>query len=354
MTTVKAQTTHGMRGCRALLALAWVATACASEAGGADEEEAGVEQFSINVEADRSRILAEEESLQKQQATVESEREQLERARGEIGERLARLSKNDRKQREALEAEQRNLTKQETELRTRLGKFEKDRSKLEREKTQLLERVNRMQDMATSSARLDERERSLTRLQSQLKSRADELEKIATGLKREREQQNKQMAAMIERVEALAEALEGNLDKAGGSRTVYVQKSSGGSKATAASVRDLERKARRKMQSRGILSADLSPTARQHERNAKSASKAKDFEQAADHYNQLFAAIERTKVNAEFVEAKMRRINSEIGKRKAPAKVSGLLNDVSASFTDGRYDRANRKINEIYALIRGG
>ena len=70
--------------------------------------------------------------------------------------------------------------------------------------------------------------------------------------------------------------------------------------------------------------------------------------------------VDSLKVDHAFVQAKFTRINRayqgkadqlDEGQRK---KVLALLDDVSDSFSDGRYDRANRKINQIQALLEGG
>lgn len=334
--------------------IAWVtlfaAAACSSDAESATEADNGVEEFSIKVEADRSRIIAEEQNLDETANDIKEERRKLDEARKVVAQQMASLSKGDRKQREKLQVEQQKITRQERELESREKSFETERRKLEQEKTSLLRRIS---DLTTSSKKNSDSA-------SQLSSKIKGLDRLARELSDEREKfkaQNKKMEQLLDRVTNLVETME---NKLGGAepRTVIVQRnvSSGGgseSKATQASVRDQARKIRRKMDNRGILGADLSPAARELERQAQSANKAKDFDQAASYYRQLAVAVDRTNINAEFVEAKMRRINGEIGKRKPPARVTGLLNEVSASFTDGRFDKANRKINEIYRIIRG-
>lgn len=310
----------------------------------------GVEEFSIKVEADRSRIIAEERTLDEAAVDIRSERAKLDEARKSITRQLATLSKDDRQQRAALQSEQQKLARQERQLESRENDFEQERRKLEREKSALL---NRISQMTTDNAA------SLNSV-GQLSTRIKSLDRLSRELSAERQRfdaQNARMEQLLNRVADLVKTMEEQTGSK--SRTVIVQKTVSGpgtnSAATSASaIREQSRLVRRKMDSRGILPADLSPAARELERQAKSATKARDFQRAAALYQNLERAVDRTKVNAEFVEAKMRRINGEIGKRKPPARVTGLLNEVSASFTDGRYDKANRKINEIYRLIRGG
>ncbi|MEO1483402.1 MAG: hypothetical protein AAFU77_14940 [Myxococcota bacterium] len=322
--------------------------ACTGEAESATEADTGVEEFSIKVEADRSRIIAEEQDLDETANDIKAERRKLDEARRVVAQQMASLSKGDRKQRETLQSEQQKITRQERELESREKSFETERRKLEQEKTNLLRQIS---NLTTDNARNSDSA-------SQLTAKIKGLDRLARELGEERERfnaQNKKMEQLLERVTVLVETMENTVGAE--PRTVIVQRNvpggAGEAKATSASVRDQAKKIRRKMDNRGILVADLSPAARELERQAVAANKAKDFDQSANYYRQLAGAVDRTNINAEFVEAKMRRINGEIGKRKPPARVTGLLNEVSASFTDGRYDKANRKINEIYRIIRG-
>lgn len=312
------------------------ASACSSEANSADESEAGVEQFSINVEADRSRILEQEEDLQKQQQSVETEKEKLERARREISDRLANLSKSDRKQRAALESEQKQLAQQENELRDRLQRFERQRSKLEQEKDDLLARIGQMSESSGNISGLQ----SSVRAQSR---RIEELEKTI-------EQDNQRLSAKMDRIEKLlVEALE----KSGGTRTVVVERGGGSSskRATASEVDAARRTYRRAMKSKRFLVSDLSPAARRTLSDAEDATKEKDFEQALGHYQTLVSSVSNTRVDAEFIDAKAKRADRLVRQGSIPTqKVQPILQKIGEAAADGRYGMANIHLNQIFAL----
>src|SRR5688572_13344008 len=84
-----------------MLGAAILVGGCEEEAA---EEQEQTEDLTIVVEADKSRILQEEQALSQQREAVESEQDRLKRERQEVEEKLATLSKKDRKTREKLEA----------------------------------------------------------------------------------------------------------------------------------------------------------------------------------------------------------------------------------------------------------
>ena len=102
------------------------------------------QDLTIVVEADKSRILQEEQSLQQKRATFEEERERLAREKSDIEQKLSTLSKKDKRQREELEQQQKRLADEEKKVRERQASFEGEREKLEEEKSKLLERISKM------------------------------------------------------------------------------------------------------------------------------------------------------------------------------------------------------------------
>lgn len=306
-----------------------------------------VEEFSITVDADRSRILEKEEEIEARQQTVQEEKKSLDRARREIADRLSNLSQADRKQRSSLEQEEKKLLAEERQLAGRISDFERERSKLEKEKTRLLEQIAATgkrsggASVEQREATVAGRERALARREAELAEREKEI-----GAK------EREALALLQQARELLTGLDGT------SKTIVVNRTvaAGANKRpTASAVRSSERKVRSVMRRKGILKADLSPAARELERAAERAEKGQDYEEAANAYDQLLTAVNSIAVNKEFVQAKFGRINREVGSKKLGAKskqINRLLNDVSGYFTDGRYESANRKINEIYALMQ--
>lgn len=70
-------------------------------------------------------------------------------------------------------------------------------------------------------------------------------------------------------------------------------------------------------------------------------------------------SVDATPINHAFVEGKMARINRTVGTSSAKLdganhkKVQNLLLEATDAFSDGRCDRANKKINQICALLPG-
>jgi hypothetical protein len=66
----------------------------------------------------------------------------------------------------------------------------------------------------------------------------------------------------------------------------------------------------------------------------------------------LQAAVDSIQVNRDFVSAKFTRVQKLAGKNNDPQAVK-LLQEVSDAMTDGRFDKANKKINLMLALLSG-
>ena len=106
---------------------------------------------------------------------------------------------------------------------------------------------------------------------------------------------------------------------------------------------------------------DLSPSARQLESQANAANAARDYRGAQEALTQLLQAADAISVGHPFLQAKMARISRQVEERRGgrgldetkQKKVQALLAEASDSFSDGRYDRANKKINQIVGLLQG-
>ncbi len=319
----------------------------------AKETAEGVEDLTIVVEADKSRILQEEQSLQANKQEFEKERERLEKERADLERKLATLSKKDKKQRERLESDENRLDQEEKKLRDRLKNFESERTALEAEKNKLLDRVSQM-TQAKGGLTVAQREELLSRREKELSRRES---KVA---EREREIQKLQGDAVksLQDVTKLLTDLEGN---AGKTVTVVSQPAAPSAKGSKAAVQKAQSNYKAAMETKGVLAADLPPTIREQEQQAKSAMSAGDFDTAEQAYNTLKTNVDAIKVDYAFVHGKFSRITKQYPKEKIDQlgeakrkQVSTLLEEVSDSVSDGRYDRANKKINQLYKLLEGG
>lgn len=129
-----------------------------------------------------------------------------------------------------------------------------------------------------------------------------------------------------------------------------------GSKYTEKDVEPLLRRARREMSRKGILAADLPPPTRELEREASAAMKERDYRRARLAAQQLLGTVRATRIDKAFIAAKIGRLNQMMKGRNLAGSVQrnvdSLFRDATASYGDGKFGRANKKLNEIYAAIR--
>lgn len=308
--------------------------------------EAPVEEMSIVVEADKTRILEEEQTLKKERESVEDEAARLALERSEISERLSSLSKKDKSQRDKLEADQKRVSEEESRLTARMRSFEAERTALEQDKSKLLEKISKM-DAPKGGQTIQQREEGMARRERDLAKRENDV------AQREK--------AVAERESEVGKALrdaQGLLASAGGTRTVVVNSPapSSGSAATSAGVAGLRREVTRKMEYRGLLMDDLPPTAREADQDARNALKSKDFGAAQEALTKLDKAVDGVIVNSAFVQGKMTRINRTYASTKLDSQRSSQIQKLLAEFgelaTDGRWDRANQKANQMVAVYQ--
>lgn len=319
--------------------------------GSADTEEGGVEDLTIVVEADKSRILQEEQSLQQKRDSVEKEQERLAQERDDVEKKLATLSKKDKKQREELEAEQRRLDEEEQSIRERSRSFESERQKLDEEKTQLLDRISKM-TATRGGLTIEQREQLIAQREKTVGEREQALAvREAKVAARE--------AEASERIAAMTRAMT-ELQAAGGlARTVVSSPAPaptlGAPTATRATADKARRLARARMDVKGVLLDDLPPATKAAWQAGNKALDEKDYASALESFGEVERIVEGIAVNADFVKAKMGRVNRDAAAKKTDEtmqkQIAGLVADVSDAMTDGRYDRANRKINQIVALL---
>jgi DNA repair exonuclease SbcCD ATPase subunit len=318
------------------LALSLLLLACGDGSDTAATEEDASEDLTVVVEADKSQILQQEEKLRADQDSLKRERERLAAARHDVLNKISSLSKKDRKQRKDLEAEQARLATDEERLRRRLNSFERDRAALERKKTDLIESISALTGNGRAG-NLSRRIHAVERRQREILEGQAKNERLLTEIR-----------------EIVRE-----LRNSGGTRTVVVanQPGGGGPAFSRGQVSRLEAGIRTKMKAKGVLDADLPPAARDYRSTGQRAAKNRDWPSAHNAFTRLDTIVSNLKVDHAFVQAKFRRINKSYeGKMKGlddkkKNKVLALLDDVSDSFSDGRYDRANRKINQIHSLL---
>lgn len=298
----------------------------------------------IVVEADKSRILQQERSLKQRRQAVRSERDRLSSERQRVRTELASLAQKDKKQREKLEREARRLETSEQDLRERLSSFEVEREALAQQKTELLRRIATMtqrsggRTVAEREAAVALREAAVTQRERALGERE----------KRVAERERAAVQTLANLTDTL-QALRVNPPRSGTSRDV------GGAPSRTQAQR-LLRQVGTKMDQRGILLDDLPPTARNLYRTAQAGHESGDHGSAHEALTELGRIIDGIAINRDFVQAKFLRLSRRADSRQLDArrqkKVQGLLSEINESFNDGRFDRANRKANQIAALLK--
>jgi chromosome segregation ATPase len=130
-----------------------------------------------------------------------------------------------------------------------------------------------------------------------------------------------------------------------------------GSKYTKKDVEPLLKRARDDMARKGVLAADLPATAQGLEREATKAMGDGDFGAAFFAARQLQATVDSLKIDRAFISAKIGRLSARMkgttldaGKQK---QVDDLFADATAKYGDGDFAGANRKLNQIYAIVGG-
>lgn len=337
-----------------MLAIAISPAACDLFGGGEEGGGETEEDLTIVVEADKSRILEEEQALEAKRSQMTEEQQRIEAEKTALAEKLASLSKKDRKSRETLEAEQQRLLDEEIQFRSRRREIEAEREKLAAEKNALLEKITTLatsgggaggKSIEQRETAVAQREKALAHREAQLATREAKVADV-----------EKQAAESLRQInEILAQLQAGG----GFSKTVVVSAPAApaASGATRVQAMNAQKTARKRMDGKGILIADLPPTTRSSLEGADKALGAKSYDEAVDGYNNVIAAVDATKIDRRFIEGKMTRLNKaaqatnlDPAKRK---KLQGLLAEVGEAATDGRYDRANRKANQIAGLLRG-
>jgi hypothetical protein len=129
-----------------------------------------------------------------------------------------------------------------------------------------------------------------------------------------------------------------------------------GLKYAAKDVEPVYKKALKLMQERGLLADDLPPSAEKLVSEVREAMKKGDFVRAKYDADALLAAVEGVHIDREFITAKMGRLNSAIRSKKlegdSKRKSQSLLEEITASYGDGKFGQANTKINTVFAMLK--
>jgi hypothetical protein len=235
---------------------------------------------------------------------------------------------------------EKKLWAKEREMWSREAALEKERERLADDKSDLLGRVP-----AGKGGGVAGRERSVASREKSLGAREADLAKREKDLAAREAELARREAAFLRTKATLASARMPALPRPG-SRAGSV----GRAKAEKAYKAVLN-----KMRKRGILRGDLPLEFTGVSREIKEAKGEGDFSKMMDLVEQLEAVVAATRINADFIDRKFARLAQLTREKKPTGKdkqtVSKLLRKATQLYGDGKFVKANRELNRIFALL---
>lgn len=284
---------------------------------------------------DKTEALAgdEEGLLQRRDTLLNSRRKLREKRKALAAERLRVIERGgdtsevDKKQ-AALVKEEEELGQEETQFNDEFTKF------LAEQRGVLADIASRGDDSARIAVRegsMASRERAVAGREARLAERERELARREAALAK-REKETCGVAA---------------------APTIVTAPPPGGTRYRKKDVDPLLRKARRDMSKKGILRSDLPAPAQGLEKEATKAMKKGDYGSAHFAARQLVATIGSTRIDRAFIQAKFNRLSARMkdAKPKNEKKVNKLFKEATKYYGDGKYSRANKRLNQIYSML---
>lgn len=232
-----------------------------------------------------------------------------------------------------------------------------------------LKKLRKQQDglLLRRSKSLDEREKVLQQQQAQLKTMAKPVSTAGSA------QQNMEIKALrkgqnnlnkqLEDVQNSLAAIQNQLGHIAGkinsapiiAPAIAPTPNRTGAPVKRSLVNKRYRMARSKLHKKGLLMEDLPASYQGHNAAIRKALKNGDTALANELVSQLLQAIKQVKIDATFINAKLSRISSRMQRSKLDStrkkKVTTLFQATTRDVTDGKFIRANRKLNELAALL---
>jgi hypothetical protein len=284
-----------------------------SPGGGAGPDPASAKQ--------QEDLLARRDALLRSRQQILDEQARLDAERAELVQSGADTSEIDKKKEELATREQ-ALASQETQL---LDAFQ----------SQLAELSALRAAGADQTARVAARETSM----------ATREKTVAWG-----------QAAIADRERRLAVRERETCSAPGVPTTIIQTVDAKGSKYSKRDVEPVLRKAREVMARKGILAADLPAPAQELEREATTGMASGDYGAAYLAARTLAGTVDAVRIDRAFIAAKIGRLSQRMkgvkldaGKQK---QVDQLFADATSRYGDGDFAGANRKLNQIVAMIQ--
>ena len=336
----------------AALLTAALAPACDGEKAGAPDE------LTIVVRADKYELELHEKDLAQREASLRAEKDKLDQQIAALSKNLdaagKTLSAADLAERRRFEEDLARARAAQQETSARFDTLKAEKSEVGALKTAIDPSPSRAQTSALAA-----REAAVAVREARLAEVEQTAGRKLAGADAEAKKREQAVAAREQEVAAREQALL--------AREQELAKAAAGKGDVRVTLRDvpraqaIEQKHKRlldDLEARGILVADLPTEDQPLNAEIWAARRLGDFARAADLLAELGKALKSLKVDQNFVEAKMIRLQAVRAQAKlAEAQkrdVEKLLHDVTAAYSDGRYERANRGLNQIARILDAG
>ena len=304
-----------------------------------EQREPTPDELTIVVQGDRRELEQQDRALREREEALEKEKAQLDQRIGELARGLKAAA--DAQQKARLEEELRRQQALEGQITVQASALQAQKSEVlarrqaidsESQKAAQAALTARQATVATREAKVAEREAQLSLMLKNLETRAADL-------------------SVREKDVALREKAVSAFERQGPPPEYRDPRSV----PKAATVDKKHKELLAELDGRGILISDLPPEIQPLNADVYVARRNGDFARAWDLLAQLGKVVAKVKVDQRFVEAKMVRLQGARGVAKLSSDqkdaVERLLREVTASFSDGKYEQANKGLNRIAVIL---
>jgi len=304
-----------------------------------EAHEAAPEELTIVVQGDRREMEQQEKTLHEREESLQKDKSQLDSRIAQLA--LGLKAAADAEQRRRIGDELRRQQDLEGQITVRASALQAQKSEIEAKKQSIdldvqkatqAALIARQASVAGREAKLAERETQLAQMLKDLEGRSKDL-------------------SVREKDVALREKAVAAFERQGPPPEYRDPKTLPKSAIVEKKQKDLLAD----LDGRGILISDLPPEVQPFNADIFAARRQGDFPRAWDLLGQFGKVVAKVKVDQRFVEQKMVRLQGVRGGAKLSdtqrSEVERLLRDVTASFSDGRYEQANKGLNRIAAIL---
>jgi hypothetical protein len=317
----------------------WLLAAVLFLAACDDPREAAPDELTIVVQGDRRELEQQDRMLHEREESLQKEKAQLDSRIAELARGLKAAA--DAEQRRRLQQELAQQQDLEGQISVRASALLAQKSEVEAKKQAIDSDVQkatqaaflaRQASVASREAKLAEREAQLAQMLKDVDFRSKDL-------------------SVREKDVALREKAVSAFERQGPPPEYRDPKSV----PRPAVVEKKHKELLAGLDARGILISDLPPEYQPLNADIFAARRLGDFARAWDLIGQLNKMVAKLKVDQRFVEQKMVRLQGARSAAKLAdaqrGEVERLLREVTSSFSDGKYEQANKGLNRIASIL---